>query len=490
MPSEVIQKENDISVDAKENIEQFDIKSMKNESNSQEIKIEDEVQLNDKSKVPDELSEQENKENQEPIIDDVEKQKKQADELLIDGKRNFIVKDFQAAATVLSEACSLFGTVYGEMAEECAEAYFMYGCALLELSKVEINPIGLEEKKDEHENDSTEEKSLTETNQINVINKETTFDGTNEVQEKSPEKVLTEMEEKQVELEEKLSEKEKKSDELENKVTEKEENPGNVEDELTNKVETNLNEEEMSADEEMSVDEEEKPDEEVEDDVNDLQLAWEMLDLAKVIYKNKDTEESKLKLAEVLMKCGEVSIEDEKFETAFEDMTESLQIRRLLLPEDSRIIAETLFQLGLAQELGGSSERAIELLTEATAVLNQRIKTLEELTDKNNETIEEMAEVKAVIPEIQEKIVDIKERKRAMMDALLTAVSANSAVKTNGSGIYNPRTIICCYYINLLLYSSYKLYIFFMFKIKIYIIFPLVYLPTSNLQQWPTQLRK
>lgn len=328
MPSEVIKKENVISVESKEDTEQSDTKLLKNENNSQESKIDDQSQLND-SKMPEKLSE---KENKEPINEDVELQIKQAKEILVVGKRSYIIKDFQAAADVLSEACSRFGTVYGEMAEECAEAYYMYGCALLELSKVEINPIGLEEKDDdENENISIEEESLTDTDKNVVINKgdkSFTSDEKNEVEDKSTKNIektdkLTEMEEKKGEAEdESTTGKENKKDNLEDKVIAKEEKSNELEDISTDKEERNVIEEEMS------VDEEEKPDEEVEDDVNDLQLAWEMLDLAKVIYKNKDTEESKLKLAEVLMKCGEVSIEDEKFETAIEDMTESLQIRR------------------------------------------------------------------------------------------------------------------------------------------------------------------
>lgn len=102
----------------------------------------------------------------------------------------------------------------------------------------------------------------------------------------------------------------------------------------------------------------------------------------------------------------------------------------MLLPEDSRIIAETLFQLGIAQELGGSGERAIELLLEAAGVLDQRIKTLEKCDD--NDVKEEVAEIKSIIPEIQDKIVDIKERKKAAVSALLAAVGAASAANTNG----------------------------------------------------------
>lgn len=89
--------------------------------------------------------------------------------------------------------------------------------------------------------------------------------------------------------------------------------------------------------------------------------------------------------------------------------------------------------MGIAQELGGSGDQAVEFLTEATVVLNQRIKTLEDLlTDKNSKAIEEMAEIKAIIPEIQEKIVDIKERKKAAVSALLAAVCADDVSKPNG----------------------------------------------------------
>lgn len=87
--------------------------------------------------------------------------------------------------------------------------------------------------------------------------------------------------------------------------------------------------------------------------------------------------------------------------------------------------------MGIAQELGGSGELAIELLVEATAVLEQRIKTLEKSADYND-VKEEVAEVKSIIPEIQDRIVDIKERKKAAVSALLAAVGAACGANTNG----------------------------------------------------------
>lgn len=109
------------------------------------------------------------------------------------------------------------------------------------------------------------------------------------------------------------------------------------------------------------------------------------------------------------------------------------------MPEDSRIIAETLFQLGIAHELGGSGEKAIELLTEAAAVLGQRIKTLENTSNNLDTVKEEVAEIKTIIPEISEKIVDIKERKKAAVDALLAAVGVGCVTTTNGASSSNKQ---------------------------------------------------
>jgi hypothetical protein len=54
-----------------------------------------------------------------------------------------------------------------------------------------------------------------------------------------------------------------------------------------------------------------------------------------------DKPEMKLKLAETLQKLGEISIEWENNQNAIEILTESLTLRKEILPEDDRLIAET-----------------------------------------------------------------------------------------------------------------------------------------------------
>jgi len=299
MPSEIVQKENENGVEAKEIIEKTDTK----ENGTQETKTDGALKVNSEEadSSSKELSENENKENEKPtedegedvvndddgeeeVVDEEEDEednvptKERADKFFLSGKRHFLIGDFQAAADDLSVACGINGHIYGEIAIECAESYFMYGCALLELSKNQMSPVGLEEK--------DVDKSVQEENSS------------------EKDKHVTNEENKIVEVDEKpdlikdISEK--------NDFSDKDTSSSNYDDDLDRKI----------------------VDKDDINDINDLQLAWEMLDLAKIIYKTNNSEETNLILAEVLMKCGEVSIEDEKFALAIEDMTESLTIRR------------------------------------------------------------------------------------------------------------------------------------------------------------------
>ena len=76
---------------------------------------------------------------------------------------------------------------------------------------------------------------------------------------------------------------------------------------------------------------------EEEEDPSNLQLAWEMLELAKVAYTHKiealTKEEEKrpiqMKVCETLLTLGEVSLENETYEQAVVDITECLTKRKV-----------------------------------------------------------------------------------------------------------------------------------------------------------------
>merc|ERR1712202_47636 len=61
---------------------------------------------------------------------------------LATGKRHLLVSDVPAAVTSLAQSCELLSTQFGETAKECAESYYYYGKALLELSRLESGVLG------------------------------------------------------------------------------------------------------------------------------------------------------------------------------------------------------------------------------------------------------------------------------------------------------------------------------------------------------------
>ena len=106
------------------------------------------------------------------------------------------------------------------------------------------------------------------------------------------------------------------------------------------------NGEDMDADKSTSegadntkVDSDEKKDE--EEEPSNLQLAWEMLELAKVVYtKQVDSSEgnkaeTEEKLCSTMLALGEVSLENENYKQAVEDIQLCLK-KQESLPKDSR----------------------------------------------------------------------------------------------------------------------------------------------------------
>ena len=66
----------------------------------------------------------------------------EATTFLATSKRRMSVSDVPAAVTSLAQACELLSGQFGETAVDCAESYFYYGKALLELSRLESGVLG------------------------------------------------------------------------------------------------------------------------------------------------------------------------------------------------------------------------------------------------------------------------------------------------------------------------------------------------------------
>ncbi|KAK8056625.1 hypothetical protein PG993_001852 [Apiospora rasikravindrae] len=207
------------------------------------------------------------------------------------------------------------------------------------------------------------------------------------------------------------------------------------------------------SDEEEDAEEEGEGEEEEEED--DLAVAFEVLDLARVMFEKQleqgdaDAAESKGKekaddstpssrhvqerLADTHDLLAEISLENEKFPLAVNDTRASLKYKSALYPEESEVIAEAHFKLSLALEFAsittdsqdeeGQGPKALdeEMRNEAVselekAIASTRMKLQNEEVDlatihapeENEASRKRILEVKDIIADMEQRLVDLK----------------------------------------------------------------------------------
>ncbi|ELK26032.1 Nuclear autoantigenic sperm protein [Myotis davidii] len=150
-----------------------------------------------------------------------------------------------------------------------------------------------------------------------------------------------------------------------------------------------------------------------EEEIGNLELAWDMLDLAKIIFKRQETKEAQLYAAQAHLKLGEVSVESENYVQAVEEFQACLNLQEQYLEAHDRLLAETHYQLGLAYGYNSQYDEAvaqfgksIEVIEKRMAVLHEQMKEAE---GSRTEYEKEIEELKELLPEIREKIEDAKE---------------------------------------------------------------------------------
>jgi len=370
-----------------------------------------------------------------------EQVQEEATTLLTTGKRHLLVNDVPAAVTVMSQACELLSKMFGETAIECAEAYYLYGKALLELSRLESGVLGnaldgVPEEEDEGNSSKIEDPSkLTDEEKSEVDEKvrealEENFEGLEKKgADKSEEKAKGDAEDAIAKEEDKKGSDDDKEDVEKSEAKEVHETKVNelngggadkddMEEGGDSNDEVDESNEEMEADEvdgdEKDKDASDKDDEEP----SNLQLAWEMLEVAKVAYTkqiessdagNKNNYEEML--CKSIMALGEVSIENENYCQAVEDMQLCLK-KREAKPKDSRLLAETQYQLGVAQGFNKQYDEAVRSLKAAIQILKERVKNIKNEEKSSDVEKKEVEELEALIPEIEGKIADTEEMKK------------------------------------------------------------------------------
>lgn len=146
---------------------------------------------------------------------------------------------------------------------------------------------------------------------------------------------------------------------------------------------------------------------EVDDDesgiTDTLENAWECLEVARVISQKHAP--NSVELSDVLMDIGDVSLESSNAKLALEDYTKCLQIRKSLLPNSDRRIAEVYYVMGLALSmLPECQHKSREHFALAKASLEERIAAL-----KPDEDASEIDELRGLIQDIDRHIEDLGE---------------------------------------------------------------------------------
>ncbi|KAL4634987.1 nuclear autoantigenic sperm protein isoform X2 [Arapaima gigas] len=378
----------------------------------------------------------------------------EARKLLGTGNKHLVMGDVVSAVNVFQEACGMLAEKYGDTADECGEAFFLYGKALLELARMENTVLGnaLEgvPEEDCEERDSASNSKIESADNVDektrdelrvqvyeaMAENETTERNNERKGESQAEQGMHVAEEKQkgtAKSETSEAEEEKVSPELDGKVENgvtssdvqslKGSGSSHV-DGLTSELEEG--EEEDDDDDDDSDEEETTGDsKESEDEVGNLQLAWEMLEVAKVIYKRKETKEDQLMAAQAYLKLGEVGAESGNYAQALEDFQECLALQLKYLPPHSRLLAETHYQLGVTFGYTSQYAQALQHFNSSIRVIESRMALLQEAVDKAEgedgaaEEKREMKELMELLPDIREKVEDTKDSQKTAAEASL-----------------------------------------------------------------------
>ena len=294
-----------------------------------------------------------------------EQVKDEAATLIAVGKRDLLLSNVPDAVSSLAQACEMLSKQFGETDKECAEGYFYYGKALLELTRMESGVLGnalegVPEEESENNTSQFEDPSkLTdqEKNEVTDNVAEALEENAKDLEEKAEKAKESKEEDKtdEAKKDEKTDEA-KKDEKTDEATTDKEEEKKDGEeakdkegeeakesDEAMEEGDETGTEGEEEGDESSDEKKEEGEKKDEEEEPSNLQLAWEMLELAKVVYSKQleagegDKVHLEERLCSTMLALGEVSIENENYKQAVDDIQDCLK-KQGNLPKDARLV--------------------------------------------------------------------------------------------------------------------------------------------------------
>ncbi|KAI1455304.1 hypothetical protein F4805DRAFT_436322 [Annulohypoxylon moriforme] len=329
-------------------------------------------------------------------------------------------KKFEEAAEVFSQATEMQAEINGEMAPENADILFLYGRSLFKVGQSKSDVLGGKAASENKSNGAADKKPKTKKSQA---------------EPSTAEKTLETVAEEGV------------ADAAAKDATEGEKAPDAKKPLFSFTGDENF--------EDSEEEEEAEGEEEEDEEDDDLAVAFEILDLARLLFEksleqnDQDSSEGKGKekaegdspavkhikerLADTHDLLAEISLENEKYPLAINDCRASLKYKEGLYSEESEVIAEAHFKLSLALEFAsvttteedttGANSKPVdeELRSEAAVELEKAIKSTKLKLDAkevdlamlhapedNEATRKQIAEVKDLIADMEQRIVDLR----------------------------------------------------------------------------------
>ncbi|XP_027078370.1 NASP-related protein sim3 isoform X1 [Coffea eugenioides] len=266
-----------------------------------------------------------------------EKSLEYAEELMELGSKAAKERDYAEATDYYSRALEIRVAHFGELAPECVNAYYKYGCALLYKAQEEADPLGAVPKKESEVKADSDKDGSVESGATGEPSATPAASKAGEAATSS-----THLE---------------KENELET-------DGFSPSPERTEAKDVEEDEEETDSEDVAEADEDE----------SDLDLAWKMLDVARAIVEKHS--EDTMEKVDILSALAEVALEREDVETSLSDYLKALSILERLVEPDSRHIAELNFRLCLCLEIGSKPEEAIPYCKKAISICISRLERL------------------------------------------------------------------------------------------------------------------
>lgn len=331
----------------------------------------------------------------------------EAKELFGRGSRNYCMKQYSEAADDLSACCAIYSELYGPTAEECGDSYLVYAKSLIALSKEENNLLvpedGAEAEDGEDENEEGDEDDGDEEVEEDVVAE----DGKTKEEEKSSE----------VQPDREVNIGEEKHDEKPCSSTsiQAEPQPGPSTSNGTDQAE----ETEEGDDEKGG---------------GSLEVAWEILELAVKIFSEQG-DKSASNLSECYLELANISFENSNYAFAINDYKKSLEVYSKITDQDSRLVAEIDYKIGLCHMMLNEFPDSVRYFREACSELGKVIEQekAKEQTDETKETIKDLEET---TQEIVDRIREVEETTKTSIEELkreLSKIIVKSG-STNGIG--------------------------------------------------------